>query len=79
MRLASSLDELTQARLLARNISQKTGLNPSSIMTSLCSQTYSILQKNENVVRKIANLLVRDGVVRRKALGPILAQVLRLS
>jgi hypothetical protein len=78
-RLGSSLDEVIKVRMLSRNISQKTGLDPNYFMMNICAQTCSILQKNESVVRKIVRFLERNGVVRGKVLGSILAQVERPS
>jgi hypothetical protein len=79
LRSASSLDEVTQARLLSRNISQKTGVDPNDVIRAICSETGDILMENENVVREIASILDRKGVIRREALGTILAKVERLS
>jgi hypothetical protein len=75
MRLGSSLDEVIHARLLAVNIAQKTGHDPHQVLIEIFEKTFSILKKNETIVREIAALLDRDGIVRRKALGPILAKV----
>lgn len=78
-RLGSSLDEVIKVRMLSRKVSQKTGLDPNFVMKKICVQAGSILQKNESVVHVIAKLLERNGLVRRKVLGSILAKVERPS
>jgi hypothetical protein len=79
LRAGSSLDEIMQVRLLSHNISQKTGADPNQVIAGIYSITCRILKKNESVVREIASMLDRDGCIRRKALGSILAKVERPS
>jgi hypothetical protein len=79
MRLGSSLDEVTQARIIACSIAQKIGEDPNRVWQAIDTKTRSILESNENVVREIASRLDRDHVVRRDALGSILAGVQRPS
>jgi hypothetical protein len=70
---------VTQARLLSHNIAQKTGHDPHRILKAIHEATCSILKKNESVVREIATVLDRVGVVRRKELASILAKIERPS
>jgi hypothetical protein len=79
LRPGSSLDEVIKARLLSSNFSHKTGADPKQVLMWICSITCSILKKNESVVREIASILDRDGVIRREALSAILANVERPS
>jgi hypothetical protein len=74
-RLGSSLDERICAGFLSSNISLKTGVDLGQINTAIYGVTCSVLKKNERVVRDIASILDRDGVIRREALSAILAKV----
>ena len=76
-RLGSSLDEFIGVRMLSRNISQKTGLDPNDVMMNICAQTCNILRNNESVLREIARFLECRRVVRGKVLRSILAKVVR--
>jgi hypothetical protein len=79
MRRGSSLDEVIHARLLALHIAQKTGRDPHQVLLEIYERTFTILKKNEGVVREIASLLDRKGVIRRTDLASILAKVERPS
>lgn len=79
LRLGSSLEEIIQVRIIAGSIAQKTQENPNRVLQAIVTETRSILKSNESVVREIASRLDRDQVVRRDALGAMLARVQRPS
>lgn len=75
VRLGSSLDEVVLVQLLAQNISQKSGIDPSAIMAKITASTHDVLKRNEVVVREVATLIDRKGVAEGEELKSILAKV----
>jgi hypothetical protein len=74
-RQASSVDEVVIANSLAANAALKTGRDQRSVMMQVVRATKDILERNEDLVRKVAEGLERQGVLRKPFLTPLLAGV----
>lgn len=74
-RQASSIDERLLANRLAANAALKTGRDQRSVMMQVVRATNDILERNEDLVRKVAEGLERQGVLRKAFLTPLLAGV----
>jgi hypothetical protein len=74
-RLASSVDEILGAKILAHGIAEKTGRQPADVTLEVLSVTKRILKRNADVVRAFARDLERHGAVRKRRLEELLERV----